>query len=177
MVPRRLHPNPLIFAFEMPYVLVMEVDRAFLESITQLLLEHGFDVKQAMESGEALSAVMEREPRVILLAEEMPSMDGMELLPLLRRVTRAPIVVLGSGGEAAVVKALLQGADIYLTRPVNHPELISRVRAFFRRSEAEPGERPSGNVSPHVPWRTWRGSTHLSDLSGIAAYEVFVEGP
>ena len=140
MVPRHLHFDPLIFASEMSYVLVMELDQAYLESTTQLFLEQGFDVKQAMDGGEGLSMVMEREPRVILLAEEMPSLEGVELLPLLRRVTRAPIIVLGSGGEASVVRALLQGADMYLTRPVNHPELISRVRVLFRRSEAEPGD-------------------------------------
>jgi two-component system alkaline phosphatase synthesis response regulator PhoP len=55
------------------------------------------------------------------------------LLPLLRRLTESPIIVLGSGGEMAMVRALFQGADFYLTRPVNVRELIARIRALLRR--------------------------------------------
>ena len=55
------------------------------------------------------------------------------LLPVLRRLTESPIITLGAGGEMAIVQALLAGADVYLTRPVNIRELMARIRALLRR--------------------------------------------
>ena len=63
----------------------------------------------------------------------MPPMDGVDLLPELRRVTDSPIITLGIGGEMATVQALLSGADFYLARPVSLRELMARIRALLRR--------------------------------------------
>ena len=82
----------------------------------------------------------------MLLAEGMPSLDGLEMLPLTRRLTASPIIVLGEGGETAVVKALLQGADMYLRKPVNDAELLSRVRAVTRRSDRSLDRRVSSST-------------------------------
>lgn len=81
----------------------------------------------------AIGQVMQQEPTLILLDEETPPLDGVEVLPLLRRITRAGIIVIGAGGEAEVVKALLEGADIYVSRPVNPLEFQGRMRALLRR--------------------------------------------
>ena len=78
-------------------------------------------------------------PRIVIVSEEMSPIDEVELLPVLRRLTDSPIITVGSGGEMAMVQALLQGADVYLTRPVNIRELMARIRALLRRYGAAKG--------------------------------------
>ncbi len=97
-----------------------------------MLESAGFATRTETASG-AVAQVMQQEPTLILLEEETPTLDGVELLPLLRRISRAGIVVFGAGDEAAVIKALLEGADIYVCRPVNPLEFQGRVRALLRR--------------------------------------------
>lgn len=95
------------------------------------------------DSGRGVAQLIQRQPNIILMSEDMPPVDDVELLPLLRRLTRAIIVVMGKGGETAVVNALLHGADVYMTKPLNYRELLSRIRALLRRYEAGLGDHCS----------------------------------
>jgi DNA-binding response OmpR family regulator len=118
----------------MSYVLILETDHAMRRSVVELFRLEDYEVIEEADSSNAVTLVMGRVPGLILMSEDMPELEGIEPLPLLRRLTVAPIIVVGAGGEAAVVNALLQGADVYLSRPINHQELLIRVRALFRNS-------------------------------------------
>ena len=83
------------------------------------------------ESSEGVAKVMRCNPSLVVMSEDMHSIDGVELLRLLRRLTASPIIVVGSGGETAVVEALLQGADMYISRPINYRELLSRIHEYL----------------------------------------------
>jgi DNA-binding response OmpR family regulator len=115
-----------------PTTLIIDADEN-RESVVPALRDAGYQVIEAVESGEGVRHILDDSPRIIIVGEEMPPIDGVELLPLLRRLTGSPIIVLGSGGEMALVRALFQGADFYLTRPVNLSELLARIRALLRR--------------------------------------------
>ena len=126
------------------YVLIIEIDASFRGALTDVFQGEGIEVIAEADSGGGVARIMQRAPGVVLMADEMPSLDGgVELLPLARRLTSSPIIVVGDGGDTAVVKALLQGADMYLRKPVNYLELLSRVRAVARRSEPDPYGRVS----------------------------------
>ena len=125
------------------YVLIIEIDPSFRRALTEVFQREGIEVVAEVDSGGGVARIMQRAPGVVLMAEEMPSLDGVELLPLARRLTSSPIIVVGDGGDTAVVKALLQGADMYLRKPVNYLELLSRIRALARRSEPDPYGRVS----------------------------------
>jgi DNA-binding response OmpR family regulator len=112
--------------------LIIDVDENRQIAILALQ-DAGFRVTEALESGQGVRNTLDISPRIIIVGEEMPPINGVELLPVLRRLTESPIIVLGSGGEMAMVRALFQGADFYLTRPVNVRELIARIRALLRR--------------------------------------------
>ena len=120
------------------YVLIIEVDDDLRRSMAELFGHEGIEVVAETDSGRGVSRIMQRNPAAVLMAEEMPALDGVELLPLVRHLTSSPIIVVGEGGETAVVRALLQGADMYLRKPPNHLELLSRIRALLRRSELDP---------------------------------------
>lgn len=83
---------------------------------------------------------MQRTPGLVIMSESMPPLDTIELLPLARRLTSSPIIVIGDGGETAVVKCLLQGADVYLSKPVNCRELHIRARSLYRDESVETNE-------------------------------------
>ena len=119
------------------YILILEIDDDTRRSVVELFQSESFDVAEEVDSSGGITRVMQGSPDIIIMAEDMPSLDGVELLPLMRRLTRAPIIVLGFGGETAVVKALMDGADMYLKKPLNYRELVSRVRAMFRRTDQE----------------------------------------
>ena len=109
------------------------------QSIVQALQEAGFQVIEATRSAEGLKRALDDSPRLLIVSDSMPPLEEVELLPVLRRLTDAPIITVGSGGEMAMVQALLQGSDVYLTRPVNLRELMARIRALLRRYGAAKG--------------------------------------
>ena len=121
------------------YALILENNSDLSGELARLFDDAGFEVREEGHSGHGVIRVLEREPAVILMAEEMPSMDGVEVLPLIRRLTSAPIIVMSQGGDVPVANALLQGADMCMSRPLNFRELLTRVRALVRRSEANRG--------------------------------------
>jgi DNA-binding response OmpR family regulator len=98
-----------------------------------------FRVIKALESGEGVKHTLEYSPSLIVINEDMPPINGVELVPILRSLTESPIVALGAGGEMALVQALLQGADLYLTYPVSVNEFMARVRSLLRRHIAPRG--------------------------------------
>jgi DNA-binding response OmpR family regulator len=89
---------------------------------------------------------MEEPGCLLIMSEEMPGVGGKGLLAAVREVTSGPVVVAGSGGETAMVGALLQGADAYLEQPVNVQELAARVRALARRYRGP--EEVDGHLKP-----------------------------
>lgn len=118
----------------MTYILILGIDHELRVSVVDLLQVEGFEAVLKGDSSDGVARVMQASPALIIMNEEMLPLDGVELLPLLRRLTASPIIVVGAGGEIAVVKALLQGADMYISRPINYRELISRIRALLRMS-------------------------------------------
>ena len=118
------------------YVLLLDTDDDRRHSLSELLSSEGFEVIEEQDSGAGIGRVMRRSPSIVLMAEEMPPLEGIEVLPLLRRLIASPILVIGIGEETSIVKALLYGADMYVRQPIDNQELLSRVRALVRRAES-----------------------------------------
>lgn len=143
------------------YALIVESDDELRGLLVDLFQQEGFEVKQETDPDACVAQVMGREPGIILLSELLPPADGQELLPLLRRLTRAPIIVMGEGGEAAVVNALLQGADVYMRKPLNFRELLSRVRSLQRRTDTDDNSRSFLFRWSTITWTTRHGVLRL----------------
>ena len=92
-----------------------------------------FKVIEATDAIEGLFETLERNPDLILLAEEVPPMRAGDILPLLRRLTSAPILIVGGGGDPEEIAAVDLGADIYLRRPFSARALVARAHAVLRR--------------------------------------------
>lgn len=90
-------------------------------------------VVEASSTVEGLVDVLEEVPEVIVLAEEMPPLEAEDLIRVVRRLTDAPLIILGSDGEPTEVSALERGADAYLRRPFDLATLLAWTRALLRR--------------------------------------------
>jgi DNA-binding response OmpR family regulator len=121
-------------------VLVVDDEPRMIHFI-RLNLEHdGFEVSEAASGTEALEALRDTLPDLILLDVMMPDLDGFETLELIREISNVPVIMLTAKGEEDDrVRGLELGADDYITKPFSPRELVSRVRAVLRRTEM-PGE-------------------------------------
>jgi DNA-binding response OmpR family regulator len=117
-------------------VAVVDDDRFVREMLELGLSREGFIVKTAADGIAALQLVREWAPEAILLDVMMPKIDGLALLPKLREITQAPILMLTAKGETAdKIATLGAGADDYLVKPFVFEELIARLQAKLRRPQ------------------------------------------
>ena len=117
----------------MPYTLFIGLDEPLQTELTLVFEESGFEIVTESDPSEGTTLAMNRPPDLIVLAEDTPDLEGQFVLQTLRRLINTPIVVVGAGGEIAVVNALLDGADIYMSRPINNQVLFSRALSLLRR--------------------------------------------
>jgi two-component system KDP operon response regulator KdpE len=109
---------------------------------------HGFAVFGAESGEEALDAVRQRLPDLVILDVILPGLDGFETLDELRRVSNVPVIMLTSlADEDEKVRALKLGADDYVAKPFNQNELVARVQAVLRRAE-QPARIPKTLIQP-----------------------------
>jgi two-component system KDP operon response regulator KdpE len=125
-------------------VLVVEDDPYILKLCTIFLKDDGYRVLQALNGREALTVFNSEEPDVVLLDLGLPDIDGLELIPLFRQHSAAPVIVISARSEESEkIRALDLGADDYMSKPFHTGELMARIRAARRRqsqSVAQPGE-------------------------------------
>lgn len=121
-------------------ILVVD-DEIRMVRFIRLNLEHdGFQVISAYNGREALDQVRSQLPNMVLLDVMMPDLDGFEVLQRIREQSNIPVIMLTAKGEEDDrVRGLELGADDYITKPFSPRELVSRVRAVLRRTEAESG--------------------------------------
>jgi DNA-binding response OmpR family regulator len=114
-------------------------DEPRIRELLELALGHGgYEVRSAIDGAAGLTLVREWAPDLIILDVMMPKIDGIALLPMLRRVTDVPIVMLSARGELDDrVAGLTHGADDYLSKPFEISELLAHVEAKLRRPHLE----------------------------------------
>lgn len=119
----------------LPVALVIDLDES-LESIVPALQDAGFQVVHVWESTQELASALDLSPLVIIVGESTVAIEGTDLLPFLRSLTNCPIVAFGIAEGLPMVKAMLDGADVCLRKPLNVRLLIAHIRALLRRYSA-----------------------------------------
>jgi DNA-binding response OmpR family regulator len=114
-------------------------DEPNIRNLLSLALGHrGYAVRCAADGAEGLALVREWSPDLVVLDVMLPKTSGIELLPALRRITDAPVVMLSARGEVEdKVEGLAHGADDYLSKPFEISELLAHVEAKLRRPHME----------------------------------------
>ena len=119
----------------MPKKILIVEDEANIRELLRLYLEReGYIVLEAENGVEGIKKWKSDKPDMLLLDVMMPVMDGWEVCREIRAESDVPIIMLTAKGETADrVSGLEMGADDYIVKPLEMPEVIARVRAVFRR--------------------------------------------
>jgi DNA-binding response OmpR family regulator len=126
-------------------ILVVEDDRSLREGLAMNFRLRGYRVLTAADGDEGLRAAFDERPDLIVLDLMLPGADGLEILSELRgREVGVPVLILSARDRLQdKVRGLEIGADDYLTKPFQLPELVARVEVMLRRRRAE---RRASNV-------------------------------
>jgi two-component system response regulator MtrA len=118
-------------------LLLVEDDASIREIVSIGLKAAGFRVATAMDGRQGLASARSGGFDAVILDVMLPSLDGFEVCREIRKVSRVPVVMLTARTDLIdVVVGLESGADDYVKKPFELPELIARLRAVLRRAAA-----------------------------------------
>jgi two-component system response regulator MtrA len=122
-------------------ILLVEDDPSIREVATLGLAKAGFRVATSADGRDGLMRALQDPFDAVVLDVMLPSLDGFEVCRQIRRHSQVPIVMLTARTDTIdVVVGLESGADDYVTKPFEMPELIARIRAVLRRAGSVPEE-------------------------------------
>ncbi len=111
--------------------------------LTDFLNGQEFEVVTASDGEEALDAVHQSHPDLVLLDIMMPNMDGYQFITHLRRESTIPVIMItAKSQESEIIRGFDLGADDYITKPFRLRELLVRMRAVLRRAAPQKTDHP-----------------------------------
>jgi CheY-like chemotaxis protein len=125
-------------------ILVVDDQRDNRDMLCTMLAQEGYSTMSAASGIEAMDLIAVDAPQLILLDVSMPDMDGFAVASLLKadpKTASIPIIIVTAHtGRGARVVGLYTGAEDYLTKPVDAPELLLKVRNLLRLAAAGPAD-------------------------------------
>ena len=119
-------------------VLVVDDDVEMTDLLKIVLEPKSFEVIAANAGGDGIELARKVSPDVILLDLLMPDMDGWQVCKEIRKFSKAPILVLSANSKPGMAaRALDEGADDYLVKPLTTSVLIAHLKKLARRARAE----------------------------------------
>jgi two-component system copper resistance phosphate regulon response regulator CusR len=117
-------------------ILVVEDERRAAQYLRQGLAESGYTVEVALNGADGLHAAMNGDHDLIVLDVMLPGVDGFAVLSALRTARQTPVLMLTARGQVNdKLRGFDLGADDYLVKPFQFPELLARVRALLKRGK------------------------------------------
>lgn len=139
-----------------PHLLVVDDHREIRDLVSRFMTKHEFRVTTACDGKEMRKALADNAIDLIVLDLMLPGEDGLTLCRDLRSRLTVPVIMLTAMGEETDrIIGLEMGADDYLAKPFNPRELLARIKAVIRRTQALPGEAPSPDraIAQFENWR------------------------
>jgi len=131
-------------------VLIVEDDRDIADLVAHYLGKAGFTTEQLSSGREALTAISEHPPELLILDLMLPQLDGLEICRAVRaneKTAAIPIIMLTArGDESDRIVGLEIGADDYIAKPFSPNELVARARALLRRTQRSGPARPAATT-------------------------------
>ncbi len=116
-------------------ILIVEDEPDLLSSLAQALREEGYAVDTANDGEDGFYKAENYNYDAVVLDVMLPKMDGWEVLARLRKIKKTPVLMLTARDQSRDrVRGLDGGADDYVVKPFDLPEVFARLRALIRRS-------------------------------------------
>ncbi|KAB2648251.1 MAG: response regulator transcription factor [Verrucomicrobia bacterium] len=116
-------------------ILVVEDELDLQRALVRALRDEGYAVDSANDGEDGFFNAKNTDYDAVILDVMMPRMDGWEVIKQLRKIKRTPVLMLTARDQSRDrVKGLDSGADDYVVKPFDLPELLARLRAIIRRS-------------------------------------------
>ncbi|MDY6922137.1 MAG: response regulator [Pseudomonadota bacterium] len=120
-----------------PYVIIVEDDERLAELTAEYLRSNGLKIEVIGDGAQAISAIIDRQPDLVVLDLMLPGADGLEVCKSVRDKFNKPILMLTARtDDVDQVLGLEMGADDYVAKPVKPRVLLARIRALLRRSDS-----------------------------------------
>lgn len=149
-----------------PHVLVVEDSRDIREPLARYLREHGYRATTAADAQVARKVMKSSGIDLVVLDIMMPGEDGLSLCRHIRESSQTPVILLTARNEEVDrIVGLEMGADDYIAKPFSPRELIARVAAVLRRTQALPPRQKPPEVS-RIRFGEWTLDTGQRELIG-----------
>src|SRR5712691_481110 len=162
-----------------PRILIVDDNEMNRDILVTRLATQGYELFQAADGEEALTAAMQKLPDLILLDGMMPKLDGMEVCRRLKADPNLPfmpiILVTAKAASTDVVAGLEAGADEYLTKPIDQMALVARVKSVLRIKELH--DQVRAQAADLASWnRTLeeRVEEQLSEIERVSRLQRFL---
>jgi len=129
-------PTPNVLGRQLSMrILIVEDEPDLLRALAQALREEGYAIDTATDGEDGLFKAESWEYDAIVLDVMLPKIDGWEVLRRLRKTKKNPVLMLTARDQSRDrVRGLDTGADDYVVKPFDLPELLARLRALIRRT-------------------------------------------
>jgi two-component system, OmpR family, response regulator ResD len=127
-------------------ILIVDDEPTIAEVVARYLVRAGYETSTAGDGPSAVASATANRPDLVVLDIRLPGVDGLEVMRRLHENAdeRVPVILLTAKGEESDrIVGLGQGADDYVVKPFSPLELVARVDAVLRRTEAGPAVRES----------------------------------
>jgi two-component system response regulator RegX3 len=130
-------------------VLVVEDEESYREALQAGLKNEGYEIELAEDGDEGLRRFIERKPDIVLLDLMLPGIPGTEVCRRMRAMAPVPVIMVTAlGSEVDVVLGLELGASDYVTKPFRLRELVARMQAVLRRTQASRHALSAAELAP-----------------------------
>ena len=120
-------------------ILVVEDSPEIMDGLTEYFQEEGFDVNGVASGDDALKIFYQYQPDLVFLDVMLPGLSGFEICGRIRELSEVPVIMYSAlGSEAEKVQAFDKGADDYIVKGTGMGEVMARIAAVMRRSNAVP---------------------------------------
>ncbi|MFC4767316.1 response regulator transcription factor [Effusibacillus consociatus] len=124
-------------------ILVVDDEERIRKLVRMYLERNAFEVEEAEDGKEALNKALEKHYDLIVLDLMLPEMDGRKVCEEIRKQSDVPVIMLtAAGDESSRIHGFELGADDYVVKPFSPRELVMRVKALLKRSQAKTEAAP-----------------------------------